>query len=379
LTVYYNEIDPDLCRWLENLIAAGLIPQGRVDDRSITDVKPADLDGYDQCHFFAGVAGWPLALRLAGWPADRPVWTGSCPCQPFSAAGKGRAEHDPRHLWPVFVGLIAERRPQVVFGEQVSSRLGRRWLAGVYADLEAVGYRVPHDEQGNYEFYDLPAAGIGAPHIRQRLFWVADAGCAASERGTRRIPESQAAVRRQGEPHGHLPDGPSDGGETRGMGDAGRDGGRGDEPERDTQGRTAAGRTSQVGNPCGLGLANGTGQSPAGQTTAIRPACGDRPEADDALPSGPWGDFRIIPCADGKCRRISAQPGDEPLADGIPAKLADLLPRLGELAGDPDRAKAMAREARRARRVMLKAWGNAINPYVAAVFIRAASPQTPVD
>ncbi|HUW45476.1 MAG TPA: DNA cytosine methyltransferase, partial [Dehalococcoidia bacterium] len=84
--VYYNEIDADLCRWLRNLIAAGLIPRGDVDERSITDVKPTDLDGYDQCHFFCGVAGWPLALQLAGWPDGRPVWTGSCPCQPFSAA-----------------------------------------------------------------------------------------------------------------------------------------------------------------------------------------------------------------------------------------------------------------------------------------------------
>ena len=58
-----------------------------LDRRSIEDIKPDDVRGFTRCHFFAGIAGWELALRWAGWPADRPVWTGSCPCQPFSSAG----------------------------------------------------------------------------------------------------------------------------------------------------------------------------------------------------------------------------------------------------------------------------------------------------
>ena len=64
--------------------------------------------------------------------------------------------------------LIAESGPAVVFGEQVASKDGRQWLAGVRADLETLGYGVGAA--------DLCAAGVGAPHIRQRLFWVADAG-----------------------------------------------------------------------------------------------------------------------------------------------------------------------------------------------------------
>jgi DNA (cytosine-5)-methyltransferase 1 len=86
---YYNEFDPYAAQWLRNLIEAGHIPQGEVDSRSIKDVKASDLSGFVQCHFFAGLGGWSRALRLAGWPKDRPVWTGSCPCQPFSAAGAG--------------------------------------------------------------------------------------------------------------------------------------------------------------------------------------------------------------------------------------------------------------------------------------------------
>jgi hypothetical protein len=108
---YYNEIDDKAAAWLRELVSQKLIPAGDVDTRSITEVKAHELKGYTQCHFFAGIAGWPLALQLAGWPADRPVWTGSCPCQPFSSAGKGLAQKDERHLWPVFFDLIRQCRP----------------------------------------------------------------------------------------------------------------------------------------------------------------------------------------------------------------------------------------------------------------------------
>lgn len=130
MTAYYNEIDPYAAQWLRNLIDAGLIAPGDVDERSIVDVQPEDLEGYTQCHFFAGIAGWSQALRLAGWPDDRPVWTGSCPCQPFSAAGKGAGANDTRHLWPEFFRLIEACRPRTIFGEQVASALGRQWLCG---------------------------------------------------------------------------------------------------------------------------------------------------------------------------------------------------------------------------------------------------------
>ena len=125
---YYNEIDPYCAQWLRNLIAAGRIALGDVDERSIVDVRPDDLRGYTQCHFFAGIGGWSLALRIAGWPDDRPVWTASCPCQPFSAAGKGTGFADERHLWPAFNHLIAECKPPVVVGEQVASKPVDDWI-----------------------------------------------------------------------------------------------------------------------------------------------------------------------------------------------------------------------------------------------------------
>jgi len=152
---------------LRNLIDAGHIAKGDVDTRSIKDVNASDLSEYVQCHFFAGLGGWSHALRLAEWPDDRPVWTGSCPCQPFSAAGTQKGTADDRHLWPVWFNLIRECRPGVVFGEQVEAAINHGWLDLVQSDLESEGYACGAA--------GIPAAGVGAPHIRQRLWFVADA------------------------------------------------------------------------------------------------------------------------------------------------------------------------------------------------------------
>src|SRR4026207_584648 len=139
-SAYYNEHDPFAAAWLRALIREGLIADGEVDDRSIAEVLPADLDGFPQCPFFAGIGGWSYALRLAGWPDDRPVWTGSCPCQPFSSAGAQAGGHDPRDLWPVWFQLVQECRPVVVFGEQVEAAIGHGWLDRLCDDLEAGDY-----------------------------------------------------------------------------------------------------------------------------------------------------------------------------------------------------------------------------------------------
>src|SRR6185437_15461273 len=162
---YYNEIDPFAAQWLRSLIANHLIADGDVDERSIRDVSPEDIDDYTQCHFFAGIGVWSYALRCAGWPDDRKVWTGSCPCQPFSTAGKRGGFEDERHLWPEWFRLIRESKPDVIFGEQVASKDGLSWFDLVSTDLEGEGYAVGA--------CDMCAAGFGAPHIRQRLYFVA--------------------------------------------------------------------------------------------------------------------------------------------------------------------------------------------------------------
>src|SRR5580692_6094558 len=124
----YNEIEPFAVRWMENLIHAGHIAPGTIESRSIADLAAADVRGAAQFHAFAGVGCWSHALRCAGWPDDLSVWTGSCPCQPFSQAGRGKGTADERHLWPAWFRLIRECRPAVVFGEQVASPAGLAWL-----------------------------------------------------------------------------------------------------------------------------------------------------------------------------------------------------------------------------------------------------------
>lgn len=190
MSAYYNEIDPFAAQWLRNLISADLIAAGDVDERSIADVQPSDLKGYAQCHFFAGIGGWSYAARLAGWPDERSLWTGSCPCQPFSLAGNQLGFRDVRHLWPEFLRLIAERSPAVVFGEQVASAI--EWLAIVRRDLEALGYAVGAEP--------VEAASAGADHKRDRIWFVADHDFKRTS--TERVQRS----RQFGGPSGHPQD-----------------------------------------------------------------------------------------------------------------------------------------------------------------------------
>lgn len=177
VAAYYNEIDPFAAAWLRELIKAGLIADGEVDERSIADVRADDLRRFSQCHFFAGIGGWSLALRIAGWPDDRHVWTGSCPCQPYSVAScadsGAQGQGDERHLWPVLGALIAQRRPPVVFGEQVRAALAWGWWDEAAMDLEAQDYAVASGV--------LRADAFGADHERKRLLWVADAGGSGRE------------------------------------------------------------------------------------------------------------------------------------------------------------------------------------------------------
>lgn len=325
---YYNEFDPAAAAWLRELIAQGEIPDGHVDERSILDVRPHELYGYTQHHFFAGLGGWPLALRLAGWPDSRPVRTGSCPCQPFSVAGKGQGEADARHLWPNFRDLIKFGIPAVTFGEQVASADGRAWLSGVRVDLEGLGYEVGAA--------DLCAAGIGAPHIRQRIYWVANPpGKQRHRSGDARGGRGKPA--NSGDP----------GGVAHGIG-AGLEGHPGDGHQGDQPGRIgtgAAGPTPEGGPACGVGNAESQrkGSIPGGSREGLL-----QPPGNGGMEF--WTASRWIECRDGKLRRVPTEPGLFPLADGLPYRLA----RRGSV-----------------RAPLLKGAGNAIVPELAATFIRA--------
>ena len=305
-----SENDPFAAAWLRNLF-----PEATVDERDIRELASADLVGHRRVHLFAGIGGWEYALRLADWPADRPIWTGSCPCQPFSSAGKRKGEADERHLWPEMRRLISECRPAEVLGEQVASADGRRWLAGVRADLEALGYGVGAA--------DISAAGVGAPHIRQRLWWVADA-----QRDT-------GDARRLADESGEGAGAPTAGSRAE-FGRRGLLGGR----LANTDGGLAGDRGLQSGGQHGQQQEDGRAGERLGDADHARPQ-GRRIDAGEhADQRSPWQAGELLQCADGKARRV--EPGIFPLAHGVSA-------RVGTLRGA----------------------GNAIVPQVAAEFIQA--------
>lgn len=373
---FYNDIDEGVCAWLRELIKAGLIPDGEVSSTSITELNPDDLNKYTQCHFFCGVAGWLEAFLLAGIDPRSRRWTGSCPCQPFSAAGSQEGQADARHLWPAFMRLIRVCRPDSVFGEQVEGAIGFGWLDGIQADLEAEGYAVGHCVLG--------AHSAGSPNIRQRLYWVAYA------EGQREGPESGGA--REGV---LLADGcgaPSRmayaHASERGTGGAGRNGSAGTDAGR-KEGDIQSGADGEAGGVaipesaggCGrFALGDGTMQksggpsenSRLGYTGDPRPqghwgpgreldATGREDTQRHSGATGFWSRYDLIPCRDGKARRIES--GVKPLVDGLPKGMVRVCdPSL------PIDAQASAE----GRVIRLKGYGNAINPHTAALFIRAA-------
>lgn len=305
MVAYYNEIDLHAAQHLRNLIDAGHIAPGVVDTRSIEDVTPNDLTGFNQCHFFAGIGGWSLALRRAGWPDSRPAWTASCPCQPFSQAGKGLGFADERHLWPSAHWLAGQCRPVVVFGEQSGSADANDWIDLVQNDVEALGYA--------FGAVAFPSASVGAPHQRNRAYWVADADRQQWEgRGEFQPtgggkPSDSCVIgwlvnterdrwraRRDGDHLGDDGQQPYANGENGGMADTDGNGWQGRLSGRQSTGREVVnGQAGRGGTVSGPGPVNGF-----------------------------WRDADWLYCRDGKWRPVRS--GSCPLADGIPARVGRL-------------------------------------------------------
>nr|WP_301542449.1 DNA cytosine methyltransferase [Cupriavidus basilensis] len=336
------------------------------------------MRGYAQCHFFAGIAVWSYALRQAGWDDDRPVWTGSCPCQPFSSAGAGLGFVDERHLWPDFYYLIRECRPPVVFGEQVASKDADPWVDLVQTDMEAVDYA--------FGAQPFPAAGVGAPHIRDRLYWVGDArgsrlegharhDSAARWQGSRRptaapgVPgwvadadaDGRGALAVAGLHHaesdaqpcgsaGGLADASGAGVRAEGLGEAGAaPGSTGGEawqrqwlrPVAGAGGSAAVGLadTERLDRGCKAASADhewAQANGPADRLGGRGGALGERPGPTNGF----WRDPDWLFCRDGKWRPV--EPGTFPLVDGAPS-------RVGRL----------------------RAYGNAINAEAAIAFVES--------
>lgn len=276
---YYNEWDSFAAQWLKELIKDGLIPDGEVDTRSIADVRPEDLKGFTQCHFFAGIGGWSRALQLAGWSPDRPVWTGSPPCQPFSTAGKQSGKDDLRHLWPAFFNLIRECSPPTIFGEQVASAIRFGWLDDLQRDLEAEGYAAAA--------VVLPGGAVSAPHKRDRLFFVANSNGGRLER-----------QREMGRPFN------SEAGSNQEVNRAFNDG------------RVGSSISSPEEKPLGDTEHYGSYETEVGRSIGSSETEGGMLESkgSDSLF---WGSSEVIYCRDGKYRPIPTEPALFPLANGI--------------------------------------------------------------
>lgn len=302
----YNEIAPYPAQWIRNLVEAGHIAPGRVVETSIVGLVPQDVQYDTQAHFFAGIGVWSAAARAAGWPDAAELWSGSCPCQPFSSAGRKRGIEDVRHLWPEWYRLILACRPPVIVGEQVASPDGLGWLDVVFADLEKAGYTV--------RAFDLCAAGVGAPHLRQRLYFVAVTdgerlegvrlhlrqrrslqamleACGSGEFGLVGDAVEIEHEGRSGIPESILP---GSSGDTRLVGDASGEGSRRHaRAVLSAQGECEGQRFSTRDLPDELGASGATG--------------------------GFWGDAEWLACRDAKLRPV--EPGTFPLVDGSPSEL----------------------------------------------------------
>ena len=282
---YYNEWDSFAAAWLKELIKDGLIPDGEVDSRSIADVEPSDLKGFTQCHFFAGIGGWSRALQLAGWSPDRPVWTGSPPCQPFSTAGKQSGKDDLRHLWPVFFNLIRECRPPTIFGEQVASAIRFGWLDDLQRDLEAEDYAAAA--------VVLSGGSVSAPHKRDRLFFVADSNNKRHERSS----EDGRQAQRGFEHSGSVSVANANGSRLEGQGEVGR---------------PFCAETSK-NKEVNRAINDGRISSPIS-------SCQEKPLGKQNF----WSESEVIYCRDGKYRSIPTEPALFPLANGIPNRVGIL-------------------------------------------------------
>lgn len=393
--IYLNEFDPFVADWLGMLSTLGEIPLSYVDSRTICDVTPQCLDGFTQCHFFAGIGGWPLAFQLAGLPGWLNAWSGSCPCQPYSTAGKGKGQEDPRHLWPVWFPLIRECKPQYVFGEQVSAAIGHGWLDGVFADMEGAGYT------GGAVV--LGAHSVKSPNIRQRLWWGFRRNDGVSDSKNFRASEDVRTGRIESDivrDSSGLLDAnsnrPFEGriatsiDRHRDSADATGSGLRnatGDNEQRTRQSRSIISGEAG-GSGSGLQHAESDGRNTRGTESiggSIASGCSGLRDAIDAglqrysghvhngnqsgrigtdsqrsiAASDPWSDYTIGHYRDGKSRRIGR--GVFPLAYGVPRSMGQGQPGL----------RRILRSASGNRKGRLKGYGNAIVPQVAAVFIRA--------
>lgn len=337
MSAYYNEFDAAAAHILNVMIEEGVIAPGIVDTRSIKDVQPDDLIGFTQVHLFAEGGFWSIAARSAGWPDHEPIWTASCPCQPFSAAGKGAGTDDPRHLWPDVYRLARARRPVVLVGEQVAGAAGYGWFDGVRADLARENYAS--------RSVDFPACSVDAPHQRNRQYWFAMADNEGGECGARLCKSGSQQDRNELADRDGIAGVTQGDAFSKGLEGQRRDGDRNRGPEQAGPIAEADGaeRASHVASANALRLhrqqsgealgAKGASEVEGDQREWVR--ADNRQFPNDRRNGTYWSDAEWIVCHDEKARRTKS--GLCFLVDGLPGRV-DLW-RVGGNAIVPEAAK----------------------------------------
>lgn len=313
MTAFYNDIDSFCCEWTRELIKAGVIPDGVVDERSIWDVIPGELGSFQQAHFCNGISTWAYVLKRCGFPIDRTVWTASLPCQPFSVAGKGGGLDDSRNLAEPFLWLVSQCRPDIIFGEQVEAAIKHDWWDVMATSLEQQGYAV-----GAVAF---PASAVGAFHQRQRLYWLAYSERRAREQHRQQVGEAAGTREAEAPKWKRIRNQPGNGVPACGVADA--DGSErrqrkptGKHAEVSTSLRSFMGDTE----PTRFQKQRGHGRVSSSQDGAVQ---GEAVERTDTPTGNFWSDAVWIPCRDGKWR--PAQSEIFPLAYGhSPARVGIL-------------------------------------------------------
>lgn len=376
MRVYYNDNNKDVCLWLEQLIKNGDITRGDVDDRSIEEIKPEDVAGYDRCHFFAGIGTWDYALNQAG-RGDMPVWTASLPCQPFSSAGKQLGRKDERHLLPTYLELVRKCKPKIQFGEQVASsevvgteleasfviavqngeyakanKLAKRlvaqkgftftsrWVDDLHAEMEKAGYTFGYGVLGAHSTAEEAKTGF-----ENELF----------EFISRRLGDVESDLFKNWWFE-------------RGFGD-----GNSAEPAHIRQRLYWVGVAHSTGeqinspNESGFYAESSSGSWLGDPEHEQHQGClfghNEELEQNTERPAGKFtgsGEIEWVYCRDNKYRPI--KPGVKPLVDGVAEKLGR---------GGDTSAQIEADNTQEARTMRLKGYGNAIQAQTATAFIRA--------
>ena len=178
-----------------------------------------DSTGYFETVAFCEIEAFPCKILNKHWP-DVPIYNdvrelnherlqtdgiisggrridvicGGYPCQPFSVAGHQKGEADKRHLWPEYFRLVRELRPRYAIGENVGGHL-RLGLDSVLEDLDSEDYTV--------RCFSVEAASLGAPHRRERIFWIAD----RNPNGSNVDQKQKVQERASAKPNGTCDDG----------------------------------------------------------------------------------------------------------------------------------------------------------------------------